>query len=93
MNEMKIPERNIYDPPELISWIIFSITSSFIDEYHIVYSVISKLHTYPIYLKMCRKKYIKIKEEYQKQDNELEKQRKILFDKYKEKLKNIGLNY
>ena len=41
----------------------------------------------------CKKKFNKIREEYQKQDDELEKQREILFDKYKEKLKNIGLNY
>lgn len=41
----------------------------------------------------CRKKFNKIKEEYYKQDDDLEKQREILFDKFKEKLKNIGLNY
>ena len=41
----------------------------------------------------CKEKFEKIKEEYYKQDNELEKERDKLFNNYKEKLKEIGLNY
>lgn len=40
----------------------------------------------------CKEKIEKIREEYNKKDNELEKQRKELYDEYKEKLKEIGLN-
>jgi len=41
----------------------------------------------------CKDKFEKIKKEYYKQDDELEKERDKLFNNYKEKLKEIGLDY
>lgn len=40
----------------------------------------------------CKEKFNIIKDEYYKEDEELEKQRKELYDKYIEKLKEIGID-
>lgn len=41
----------------------------------------------------CKEKFEKIKDEYNKKDDELQKEREKLYDNYKNKLKEIGIIY
>lgn len=41
----------------------------------------------------CKEKFERIKDEYNKRDDKLQKEREELYDEYKNKLKEIGLKY
>ena len=41
----------------------------------------------------CKEKFEKIKDEYNKKDDELQKEREKLYDEYKNKLKEMGIKY